>query len=220
MPFRGRLVVAWVVWTLAGCGGGGTNTASGAFGVGGPSMCGEVAACGGDLTGTWSFGSGCVTSAGVKETLAGDGCPGETAAVTALKVAGSMIFNDDMTYSIAGLVEEGTYAINIPGSCLGGASCDSAGTQLEQDGGFATATCTGSGTCACTASQSPAAASDTGTYVVSGTTFTLTSVSGANTPVSYCVQGPILHLVADATMTMGGTVQLVVEDDMIGLKQQ
>ena len=220
MRSGGRFVVACALWTLAGCGGKSTNTCGGTFGVGGPSMCGQVAACGGDLTGTWNFGSGCVTCAGIQETLAGDGCPGETAAVTGLKVAGSMTFNDDLSYSIAGLVEQGTYAIDIPSSCLRGASCDSAATELQQEGAFATATCTGSSTCDCTAAQSPAAGSDTGTYVVSGTTFTMTSVSGANTPVSYCVQGPILHLVASSTMSMGGTVQLVVEDDMIGLKQQ
>jgi hypothetical protein len=182
-------------------------------------MCGEVAACGGDLTGTWNFGSGCVTSAGIKATLAGDGCAGETAAVTGLNVAGSISFNDDLTYSIDGLVQQGKYTINIPSSCLGGASCGSAATQLQGPGGFATASCTGASTCACTAAQSPAASSDTGTYVVSGTTFTLASISGANNTVSYCVQGPILHLVVTSTMTMGGAAQLVVEDDAIGLKQ-
>jgi hypothetical protein len=205
---------------VAGCGGGSPSTGGGAFNVGGPSMCGQVAACGGDLTGTWSFGSGCVTSAGIKATLAGDGCPGETAAVTALDIAGSMTFNDDMTYSIDGLVQQGTYAIKIPSSCLGGASCDYAATELMAPGEFATASCTGSGTCSCTAAQSPAASSDSGTYVVSGTTFTMASITGANNTVSYCVQGPILHLVVTSTMTMGGAVQLVVESDAIGLKQQ
>jgi hypothetical protein len=34
-------------------------------------MCGQVAPCGGDLSGTWAFGTGCLTAAGVKDAESG-----------------------------------------------------------------------------------------------------------------------------------------------------
>jgi hypothetical protein len=45
---------ACVTVAVAGCGGGSGNGSQG-FGVGGPTMCGQVSPCAGDLTGIWNL---------------------------------------------------------------------------------------------------------------------------------------------------------------------
>jgi hypothetical protein len=67
--------------------------------------------------------------------------------------------------------------------------------------------------------------SETGTYTVSGTTFSATTTGGAASmltgggPASYCVQGTTLHAITLSTMSMGSMGQAGIDEDTIAMKQ-
>src|SRR5258708_28850460 len=75
----------WAVTVVAGCGGSGGT-------------CGNTAACGGDVMGTWKITSSCISVDTSSMTL-NTGCAGETATGSGFKITGTITFNADMTYS-------------------------------------------------------------------------------------------------------------------------
>ena len=135
---------ACVMAAVAGCGGGSGNGSQG-FGVGGPTMCGQVSPCAGDLTGTWSFTTGCITAVGIKDAESGanGACPAESVGVTAASVSGTATFNSDMTYTFTALTSQATYSLDVPGSCLNGGSCSSVANSLTGSGVFESAAARG-----------------------------------------------------------------------------
>jgi hypothetical protein len=85
---------------LSGCGGSG-------------GMCGNTAACGGDIVGTWTIASSCVSgSSAISAT-----CPGETVDGANLKVTGTVTYNADMTYT-ANSILSGSETLMLPLSCV------------------------------------------------------------------------------------------------------
>jgi hypothetical protein len=201
----------------SGCGSGGGSSG---FNVGGPSMCGVVAPCGGDLVGTWTVTVGCVTAAGIQAAMGNTaGCPGASLNVTNVSESGMLTFNADMTYSIAALTEQATYQLTLPVSCTAGGSCDTVTTALLNTGMFESVTCTGASTCGCTAVQAPIVATETGTYTTSATAVTTVPTTGASSVIPYCVQGTNIHLMATRSTPMGAMGQMVVEEDSVGQKQ-
>ena len=211
------VVLGVAVAVVAGCSSG---SGGGAFNVGGATRCGQIEPCGGDLTGTWAFTTGCVTSLGFKEAVSGaaSSCSGETVAVTGVSVSGTMTFNADGTYVASALSKQGTYSLNVPASCLNGTACSTVASSLEASGEFETASCSGVAGCACTAVQTPITVTESGSYTISGSTVTMASTTGSST-VSYCVDGSTFHLLDTSTMSMGPMGQAAIDEDTIGLKQ-
>ena len=202
---------ACIMVGIAGCSGASGNGGQG-FGVGGAMMCGQVAPCGGDLTGTWNITAACVTAVGTKDLESA--CPGLGVDVTAVSISGTETFNSDMTYTSMQTDKE-TISENVPGSCLNGRSCSTVESSLQQSG--ASASCTGSASCSCTV-QKTSVDSESGTYTVSGNTVTAVSSTGMTTTSSYCVMGSILHLIVTSTMSMGTMGQAAIDEDTIGIK--
>jgi hypothetical protein len=188
-------------------------------------MCGDVQPCGGDLTGTWLFTSGCITSVGIKDAEGTPTCSGESIGVTQIAVSGTLTFKADMTYTATSLTQGATFSIYVPGSCnTSNVACSSLATAL-QSSGFQSATCSGSGSCSCSGMQT-STVSETGTYTVSGSTFTATPTGGGTSMLtgstgsaSYCVQGTTLHAIVVSTMSMGSMGQAAIDEDTIGMKQ-
>jgi len=206
-----------LVSLVLGCGGGGGGPSG--FGVGGPSKCGQVLPCAGDLTGSWAFDTGCITAAGITEATAGTTCPGETLGVTDVKVSGTATFNADMTYTLDALSQQATFVLTVPSGCVGGVGCPMVAVSILATGQFDSVNCTGTSTCTCTVVQTPVVANETGTYTVAGNTLTTTSDTGNVTSVDTCVQTPYLHMVLTQAMSMGAMGQATIIEDTVGTKQ-
>jgi hypothetical protein len=208
----------WASLLGAGCGGGGGGPAG--FNLGGPSMCGVIAPCGGDVVGTWNASVGCVTSAGLREAESGITCPGFSISVTNVNVSGTFTFKTDMTYSFTGLSEQAMYQATVPVGCVAGHSCAAAATGIDSTGDFESASCTGTTTCSCTALQTPNVDTESGTYTLSGTTFTTFPSNGLPTStLSYCVEGANLHVLATTMPSLGAVGQMIVAEDTVAQKQ-
>jgi hypothetical protein len=184
--------------------------------VGGPTSCGVVEPCGGNLVGTWTITTGCITGTGIKDAAAGGTCSGERVQVTGVNESGILMFNADMTYSITSMSEQATYAFTFPDSCVGG-TCSDAAAALLSTGEYLTVSCTGTATCSCNALQTPQTNTESGTYTLAGTTLVTTSTTGKTTTVDYCVQGSYAHFIVMSTMSMGPMGQAAVDEDNVAV---
>jgi hypothetical protein len=175
--------------------------------------CGKVAACGGNLVGTWKFVAGCANAASSGGSTSA--CPNETQVVS-VSVSGSVTFNSDLTFSVD-VTESVSDHVVVPTSCLTVAgmsvSCDALATALSaaqgvDAGGGSTSTCSMSGTaCDCDVSLSGLTTQQMGTYTVSNNSFVTSS--GGMGGGDYCVQGNTLHLISSSMMTGGVATDLV-----------
>src|ERR1044071_5852913 len=89
-------VLALVPLACGDSGGGGNNI------VGGPAC--TVAACGGDITGTWTPTETCADKSVFMQAFVGGlmgQCPGANVGSVSFPTSGSMAFNPDMTYTIS-----------------------------------------------------------------------------------------------------------------------
>jgi hypothetical protein len=207
---------AWIAIgvTIMGC----SSSSGSSGGSGGSSSCGNVAACGGDIVGTWNIVAACAdVSAG--DAGASPACPNETVSAGPITASGTVTFNADKTYSVS-FTESVSETLSVPASCLssGGTtvSCGDLSTVLGMgsvdDAGTTTASCTTSGAnCSCTIDVSGQNISEMGTYTLSGNTFTTTSSASGTTPgtASYCVQGNTLHVIS---MDMGSSMGMPNSD--------
>jgi hypothetical protein len=207
------LRTAWMAMAMA------LATAAGACGGSSGGSCGKVEPCGGNPVGAWKVSGSCVNSAALMSTFTdslGDSCTGATISNASVAASGTLSLNADMTYTINGdqMVK---FTVNVPASCLNGATCADLATQLQND--FPNATCTGSSSCACALSDdSPQI--DSGTYTVSGTQIVSESSSQGESSQSFCVQGNTLHLIdVDTTMNMGPMGMATIDDDTLFTKQ-
>lgn len=209
----GRVVVsvAAVVVAVAssGCGsdGGGKDV-----NVGGPTGCGQVAPCGGDLTGTWMLTTACITADGLRETVSASGCPGISVEVSELNTIGKVTFSADGTYSTDGLSAQTLATVSLPVACAIGGSCQAEEESLQSDETVESGTCSGTSTCVCTAREVQTDSGATGTFSISGTTVTLDGGGLLGEGGSYCVEGTHLHLISP---TAGGKVG----KDFVAIKQ-
>ena len=161
--------------------------------VGGPAC--TVAACGGNIVGNWNMTEICADKSVFMEAFLGGlmgQCPGANVGAVTFTPSGSLAFNADSTYSVNFTIS-GTVVMNIPSSCLQGATCADLGAALA--GEFAgdptvqSASCSGSGTCACPIVLTPDQTSEAGTYTVSGSTLLTTPTGGTAESLEYCVKG-------------------------------
>jgi hypothetical protein len=182
----------------------GHTGAGGAVGVGGNgganTQCGAPA-CGGNPVGTWAFTNSCM---GVSPLSS---CTGGGVDSTGVHRAGTLTFNSDGSYSTTE-TDTGTFILNVPTSCLGTDTCATLQTTYQGPGFVAppnptlsSATCsTTAAGCRCVLGALGMPLTQTGTYVVSGTSVTATSTAGGVSFDTFCVTGSILHMIyADST---------------------
>jgi hypothetical protein len=198
--------------TILGCGsssgGGGSDDASG--------TCGKVAACGGDLVGTWKVAAAC---ANITSMPSNSQCPNESVQGASVTASGTSTFNSDLTFSLD-LTESVSETLVVPMSCLtaGGTTvtCDDLSSTLGAalgDGGVMTSCTTSGSNCNCTIGLAGQSTHETGTYSVSGNSFS-TIVGGTTSTTDFCVQGNQLHVVTASMADMEG-----VSTDIVGIKQ-
>jgi hypothetical protein len=208
------------VFALACCGGssgangsGGSSTSSGSNGSSGSSSssdasssnCGSVSPCGGNVVGTWKVVSVCANG-GTSSTPLGPYCSGATSQITSASATGNLTFNSDGTYAVSVGSSSVTETTTIPASCLtsgsGTITCD----QVSAAGGGCT---TAGGGCICSSTIQSTTQSDSGTYVVSGSSFTITRSDGSSNTFNYCVQDSSLYMTqSGATATAPTTTTL------------
>jgi collagen type VII alpha len=182
----------------------GHNGAGGALGTagngGGNNQCGAPA-CGGNLLDNWTFTTSCM---GVSPVAT---CAGEMIDASAVHRAGTLTFNSNGTYSTTE-TDTGTFVFDFPTACLSGVTCAALQTTYQGPGyvgqpnpTFSSATCSTTTTgCRCLFGALGMPKTDTGTYVVSGTSVTATSAMGGVAADTFCVTGSILHMIyADST---------------------
>jgi hypothetical protein len=188
--------------TLVGCG----SSSSGNNGGSDPAAtCGKVAACGGNIVGTWSAAASCANPAAPMIP----GCTTASVKDVNATASGTSTFNSDGTFTLDS-TQSAMETLVIPNSCLMGASCSSLSAILSAglgDGGT-TASCTSSSSeCDCTIGLPASTTKESGTYKVSGNTLTTTVSGGTPTSADYCVvNGNELHVISTATGTSGDIV--------------
>ena len=96
--------------------------------------CLQVAACGGDIVGTWTFIGTCTDVGALNDQLAA-GCPGAAFTAFGIAVAGSFTFNADLTYTASNWREDFLIAETLPLMCHGGPTCADADGDPDRDDG-------------------------------------------------------------------------------------
>jgi hypothetical protein len=189
------------------------------LGCGGSSggSCDTVAACGGDIVGTWKVRDSCIDGlSGQSISGLGNTCPSASAHVSNVTVTGTMTFKADKTVTSSGMIAE-TVDVTLPASCLTQQGVTITCDQLNQvsksvnvsgsDAGVSAPAlnCHNASGGGCTCSESVTVPfMSAQTYSTSGTTLTL---QGSSTRTEdYCVQGNTLYVQSkmSTTMTMGG----------------
>jgi len=218
------LVIAVGVFSEGCSPAGGLTGAAGAGGTGtggsGGAPCPDVTACGGDVVGTWTVMSSCLTMSGNLDlTPVNAGCT--SAPVTGqLTVSGSWSAQADGTYT-DGTTTTGTEQFRLAPSCLvissTPVSCTTAAGLLTSLG-YASVDCTNAagGGCDCSATVhqsggmalvSPAP-STSGNYTRSGNVLTM-SGDFADGHYSYCASADLITLTPQTTNgTISGTIVL------------
>lgn len=208
------LVGVLVVAALSGCGGSsgsGLSTSQGG-------TCMNTPACGGNLVGTWTISSSCVTESGAVQ-MTDPQCPTATVSTPKVSITGSATFNADKTYT-ENDTTSGTADLTLPASCLtsGGitltcAQFSQAFAQVVADptSGIKSATCAGSSSCTCHLVLADTSSTEMGTYTTTAAgVLTQTPNGGTASDSSYCVSGTKLTESPTMSVNMGnmGTVTL------------
>lgn len=132
-------------------------------------------------------------------------CPEASIKGSDFQLKGPVVFSEDGTYSVS-ITVDGSVDMNIPADCLKTEfgnlqlTCQllttvlSAALASDSDAPFESVTCKGSGNCTCTAQLLPQESTETGTYVVSGSTVILTDSEGDAQDASFCVKGSSMAL--------------------------
>lgn len=212
----------WLILGLLGsqisCGGG-SGGASGS--------CGKVYPCGGAIAGDWKVVDSCYAA-----NLTGGGpdfCPEATLTAQNLKVAGTVTYRADLTFTRV-TQASGVFVMDLPNSCLTTldvtcAEWDAAQKEAianDPESPFSAVSCVSrTASCAClfTAMQGRTNTA-TGTYTTSGTALTETDTGEGPETSSYCVQDKTLHISElDMTMPMGTMGQFKIVSDVVLTKQ-
>jgi len=205
------LVVSFVsclLSVLASCGGGGGITGDKSDGGdGGANVCATSGSCGGDIGGTWTAQTSCLSIMG---TLSAD-CPAGRILEGQASYTGTVTYKADGTYT-GHLVQSGSSTTTLPASCLSLGSTTLTCDQLTTTSTPGVAvTCQGTSECACTLTLTNKDASETGTYTIAEGILTETSSKGTVTRSHYCVTGTSLTITPLPTVdgqTVSGSVVL------------
>lgn len=199
-------VLAWSVGALialaaAGCGSSGGT-------------CSNAPACGGDVVGTWTITSSCVSESA---TMVDSQCPSATANSSGLSIRGTITYNADGSYTSTATAS-GSITVNLPQSCLtyNGVTLTCAqvtkAAQANPTAGV-TLNCMGTSSCTCVETISAQTSTETGTYTTTTAgVLTQTPSGGTAAQDDYCVKGTTMTLSPHAgSTTMGmasGTITL------------
>jgi len=184
----------------------GGSSAGGDTGAAGAATCENVTPCGGDVLGTWTVASSCLTVSGnVDMSSFGLGCT-EATVSGSLDVTGTFTANGDGSFTDE-TTTTGVEQLEIPAACLNISgtitTCDRVGPPMVSLG-YSDVSCvnndaTDGCTCSATVNQTGGmgavslSAASSGTYSTADNVLTI-SDSGTETPYAYCV--------SDATLTM------------------
>jgi hypothetical protein len=172
------------VMILSGCGGSGGT-------------CGNTAPCGGDIVGTWTITSSCVSAdASMISSMIDTGCPGTTVSGVHVNIAGTVTYKADLTYTASSTLS-GSESVTLPASCLMSQGVTATCAQLTQalagNAAFKSANCTGSSSCTCTVVLMDDTSTQTGTYTTTPAgLLTETAAGGTPDQSDYCVKGNTL----------------------------
>jgi hypothetical protein len=158
---------------------------------------GGAMACGGDVTGAWTYKSVCTNDEVFADLKTA--CAGLSGSNEAVASSGALTLSAGGTYSRQANTTLSGNA-NFPSSCvapLGG--CTGVETYVKSTYSGASATCAAgvSSSCDCTLSI-PVATNDSGTYTVVGATLTAHPSGGGALTYSFCSQGNVLKYKGDA----------------------
>jgi hypothetical protein len=178
--------------------------------------CEAVAACGGDVVGTWTVAGSCLPISGMAD-MAGFGLGCTAAPVTGrLDVSGTWTANMDGTFTDE-TTTSGDAQLDLPPECLMVSgfvtTCDRVGDALEALG-YASVVCTNAasgGGCSCeaTAAQTgglamlafgPAAS---GTYTTANNVVTTSDANATMNDYAYCVSGNTMVMTPTTTNKIG-----------------
>lgn len=167
----------------------------------GSGTCSDVNACGGDVVGSWTVESSCLTVD--TSDMVSASCPGMTTKPTGWKITGTASFDADQTFDV-NMTISGGVVVTVPKSCLTQMGVTATCSQLQQalqaqttevDSPFSSATCGGaSDGCSCTMTMKPIPSSSTGTYSTEGGLLTQMHASGTVGQSDYCVKGGKLSI--------------------------
>jgi hypothetical protein len=168
--------------------------------------CSNAAACGGDIVGTWTITSSCVSESG---SMFDSQCPSATVRSSGLTITGSVTYNADGTYSLTSSTAGSLY-ITLPPSCLVSngvtVTCDQLNQVfLSNPTPGLTVNCTGSSSCACTETIANQTSSETGTYTTTAAGLLTDTPTGATADqTDYCVKGTTMTQSPHAGSAMMG----------------
>jgi hypothetical protein len=148
----------------------------------------EVAACGGDVVGTWTIQSSCGWED--QPNFFSD-CAGSTMTVTAGSITGTRTFNEDMTFALD-LVTNLEFDANLDTMTCYMADCATFEAAAIAQGIEADCMDAGDGTCDC-AMTVVGTNMSTGTWATAGNAITLTTKDAEST-LEYCVADGRLDL--------------------------
>jgi len=168
--------------------------------------CGNTAACGGSIVGTWTIASSCVSASA---SAVDSECPTATAHSSALTITGTITYNADGTYTSSSTLS-GSFSVSLPSSCLTSngvtATCDQLNQAFQSSPTpGVTLHCTGSSSCSCTETIANQTSSETGTYTTTAAgLLTDTPTGGTADQTDYCVKGTTMTQSPHAGSAMMG----------------
>jgi hypothetical protein len=187
--------------------------------------CGAVAPCGGEVVGSWSIVTSCLSPTGMfateKQAFFGQFCAGGTSDAGAASDAGgtsgvkddvasaswtgSWSFGSTMSYTVSILA-----TVHESFTCADGETCTALDSEIKAaQANYPTlqsAGCTaGSGGASCTCTVEWSSLNDeSGTYGNSGTALSLAPSGGLPTAqIGYCVQGDTMHWIPTVSVASG-----------------
>jgi hypothetical protein len=188
MKARSRISLALSL-VLFGCGSRGGSSAGVSKG------CQNAPACGGDIVGSWSIASKCLT---LDVSSFTDGCPSATAYANGYQITGMVTYDASMTFTMMSTLS-GSVVVRYPAACLTPSNgvpvtCDELGPALLAPGKYASVDCVADGVgCECTIEMTAETSTATGTYSITmGNVLT----AGLSDESDYCVA-------SDGTATLG-----------------
>lgn len=170
--------------------------------------CGNTAACGGDIVGTWTITSSCVSASA---SMVDSSCPTAPGTSSNVTITGSITYNADGSYTSTSTIG-GTVQVYLPQSCLTSSgvtiTCDQVNQAFQSDPtpGL-TLNCTGSSGCTCTETISDQSSTETGTYTTAAGVVTQTATGGTASETDYCVKGTTMTQSPHPGSTMMGEAE-------------
>ncbi|WP_437629572.1 hypothetical protein [Sorangium sp. So ce854] len=171
----------------------------GGSGAGEPAgACGELAACGGDPTGSWTIEESCLD---LSFDIPPSGACVPVSDISGIEINGGFEFDADGTYT-ATVTVGGAIVVTFPAPCLSGEdmalACADLGEQMSENdaGGIESVECAPVGDgCACTMAAREVTSASAGTWSASGTTLT-TVLEDDDAPgeLPFCVDGSTLTI--------------------------